>query len=238
MALLRSRGIDAHAELASTGSAAAASGRHGGGGVSASGGCEETVAALRRHRGTSLVVGVTNRPNSAWRRHADVCLPLLAGDEEGGIACSSYRLHAGGAAARGGGADGGRLRAGRPRPAQSLIDAPRASGCRRSPSWSRVAPACGFRRPAERFGSAQQSALMLREAPRIVADACETGDWLHVDVYLTKRPGYALLLLPGSRFDGERDGMATAARASPVVSVGRALEASRWRYRSPMRRIM
>jgi hypothetical protein len=44
---------------------------------------------------------------------------------------------------------------------------------------------------------------MLREAPRIVADACETGDWLHVDVYLTKRPRYALLLLTGSRYDAE-----------------------------------
>ncbi|MDX6494422.1 MAG: hypothetical protein QOE17_408, partial [Gaiellales bacterium] len=77
--------------------------------------------------------------------------------------------------------------------------------------------------PAERFGSVQQSALMLREAPRIVADACETGDWLHVDVYLTKRPGYALLLLPGSRFDGELRGWRKQ-RQFAVVSVGRALE--------------
>src|SRR4029077_14940620 len=62
---------------------------------------------------------------------------------------------------------------------------------------------CG---PAERFGSAQQSALMLREGPRIIADACETGDWLHVHVYLTKPPGYALLLLGGSRYDAEGAG--------------------------------
>ena len=78
--------------------------------------------------------------------------------------------------------------------------------------------------PAERIGSALQSALMLREAPRIVADGCETGDWLHVDVYLTKRPGYRLLLLPGSRYDAGviewrararlRRGRASAARST------------------------
>ena len=72
---------------------------------------------------------------------------------------------------------------------------------------------------AVRLGS-QQSALMLREAPRIVADACETGDWLHVDVYLTKRPGYALLLLPGSRYDaGVMEWRAE--RGFDVVCVGR-----------------
>ena len=43
--------------------------------------------------------------------------------------------------------------------------------------------------PAERIGSAEQSALMLREVPRIRADACETGDWSHVDVYLSKLAG-------------------------------------------------
>ena len=76
---------------------------------------------------------------------------------------------------------------------------------------------CG---PAERFGSAQQSALMLREGPRIIADACETGDWLHVDVYLTKPPGYALLLLGGSRHDAEVAGWRRE-RDFRLVSVGR-----------------
>ena len=73
--------------------------------------------------------------------------------------------------------------------------------------------------PAERLSSAEQSALMLREGPRIPADACETGEWLHVDVYLMRRPGYRALLFPGSRFDAafmdwiER-------REGAVVSVG------------------
>jgi hypothetical protein len=57
--------------------------------------------------------------------------------------------------------------------------------------------------PAERLGAAEQSALMLREVPRVPAYACETGDWSHVDVYLTKRPGYRALLLPGSAYEDE-----------------------------------
>ena len=57
--------------------------------------------------------------------------------------------------------------------------------------------------PAERIGSAEQSALMLREVPRVRADACETGDWSHVDVYLSKAPGLGLLLLRGSAWEGE-----------------------------------
>jgi hypothetical protein len=74
--------------------------------------------------------------------------------------------------------------------------------------------------PAERLSSALQGALMFREGPRIPADATETGDWLHVDVYLTKRPGYRALLFPGSRFDGEVLRWAHE-RASTIVTVGR-----------------
>ena len=43
---------------------------------------------------------------------------------------------------------------------------------------------------------------MLREGPRRTADACESGDWLHVDVYLTKPLDYRAILFAGSRFDG------------------------------------
>lgn len=42
---------------------------------------------------------------------------------------------------------------------------------------------------------------MLREGPRQQADACESGDWLHVDVYLSKPLDYRALLLAGSRAD-------------------------------------
>ena len=73
--------------------------------------------------------------------------------------------------------------------------------------------------PAERIGSAEQSALMLREVPRVRADACETGDWSHVDVYLSKAPGLGLLLLRGSAWEGEVMVWAEK-RGCPVVTVG------------------
>ena len=73
--------------------------------------------------------------------------------------------------------------------------------------------------PAERFSSALESALMLREGPRVPADANETGDWLHVDVYLSKHPGYRALLFPGSRFDAGVMAWARE-RASTIVAVG------------------
>ncbi len=50
---------------------------------------------------------------------------------------------------------------------------------------------------------AAQGALMFREDPRSHADACETGDWLHVDVYLTKPLDYRALLFAGTRFDAD-----------------------------------
>ncbi|MEY3470112.1 MAG: hypothetical protein RLZZ575_572 [Actinomycetota bacterium] len=55
--------------------------------------------------------------------------------------------------------------------------------------------------PAERYGSALQGALMFREGPRFPADGCETGDWSHVDVYLTKTLDYKALIFSGSNWD-------------------------------------
>jgi hypothetical protein len=80
-------------------------------------------------------------------------------------------------------------------------------------------PAIHVLAPAERLGSAEQSALMLREVPRVRADACETGDWSHVDVYLSKLPGLGLVLLRGSAWEAEVMDWALA-RECPVVTVG------------------
>jgi glucosamine--fructose-6-phosphate aminotransferase (isomerizing) len=73
--------------------------------------------------------------------------------------------------------------------------------------------------PAERQSSAAQGALMLRECPRRNAVACETGDWSHVDVYLTKTLDYRALVHPGSRWDAQAADWLTQ-RASTVVAVG------------------
>jgi len=77
--------------------------------------------------------------------------------------------------------------------------------------------------PAERLSSAEQSALMFREGPRRTADACESGDWLHVDVYLTKPLDYRALLFAGSRFDAQIMSW-VGRRGSTAVAVGAEVE--------------
>jgi glucosamine 6-phosphate synthetase-like amidotransferase/phosphosugar isomerase protein len=73
--------------------------------------------------------------------------------------------------------------------------------------------------PARRISSALQSALMLREGPRLPAVGCETADWSHVDVYLTRSTDYRLVLLAGSRWEPELLDW-VARRGSTLVVVG------------------
>lgn len=221
-ALLRSRGVDAVAELASTGSPTRPSADTLAVAVSASGGTVETVEALGAHRGTSRCVAITNDPASDLVDAADVILPLLAGREEGGVACLTYQATVAVLLLL-----AGRLLEGGPR-ASDLRSAVEAAAQLRDErhAWldavvelvddSRMTATIA---PAERLSSALQSALMLREGPRVAADAAETGDWLHVDVYLSKRPGYCALLFAGSRFDGGVMEWASE-RAFPVVAIG------------------
>jgi fructoselysine-6-P-deglycase FrlB-like protein len=225
-ALLRSRGIDAVAELASTGLPTRPAPGTLAIGISASGSTPETVEALARHQGTSRTVAVTNDPGGALAGVADHVLPLHAGVEEGGVACLTFQatlavlqLLA------------GRLTGGAPEPGdlRRAVDAAAALRASRG-GWldelaTRLAgaPTTHTIAPAERRSSGLQSALMLREGPRLAADATETGDWLHVDVYLSKRPGYTAVLFAGSRFD---DGVMEYAneRGSSIVTVGRRLD--------------
>ncbi|MGH3138033.1 MAG: SIS domain-containing protein [Gaiellaceae bacterium] len=219
---LRARGLDAVAELASTGSPTRPSADTLAVGISASGRTPETVEALRAHRGPSETVAITNDPASELGAAADIVLPLLAGREEGGVACLTYQATLAVLL----------LLAGR-----IVSDAPQVSDLRPAieaaarlrderDSWLDAvvelvddARTIATIAPAERLSSALQSALMLREGPRLAADAAETGDWLHVDVYLSKRPGYAAFLLAGSRFDAGVIEWATK-RSFPVVSIG------------------
>src|SRR5437763_7832558 len=89
-ALLRARGVDAVAEIASTGRPQPPSADTLVFAISATGGSEETVAAMRRHLGTSMVAGVTSVPGSTIGSEADACLEV-AGDGPSGVACASYR---------------------------------------------------------------------------------------------------------------------------------------------------
>ncbi len=217
VALLRGRGVDAHSELASTGTPQPASGDTVAVVISASGGSQETIDALHRHRGTSRVVAITNRPVSELAAAADEAVDVLAGPEAGGIACRSFACTQAVLALMCGASGEQVQRAAAS--ARALID---DRDRWLAPLADLVEGGAGVwvAGPGERFGSVQQSALMLREAPRIVSDACETGDWLHVDVYLTKRPGYRLLLMPGSRYDaGVMEWRAE--RGFDVVCIGR-----------------
>ncbi|MGI9188244.1 MAG: SIS domain-containing protein [Gaiellales bacterium] len=212
---LRARGVDVHVELASAATPMPPSADTIAIGISASGGSEETVEALRRHHGISRTIAITNAPDSAVAEGADHVLPLLCGEEAGGIACRSYLLtHA--VLQLLCGTDPAALRAAVPA-LEGIIG---TTGDWLDPLVTLLADGPAYViAPWERLSSALQGALMLREAPRIPADGCETGDWLHVDVYLSKHSGYRAILLRGSRYD---DGVLDWARqrASSIVAVG------------------
>ncbi|HEX3300375.1 MAG TPA: SIS domain-containing protein [Actinomycetota bacterium] len=171
-------------------------------GISASGSTPETVAALTRHRdGGSTTIAITEAEGSALGAVADRHIALHAGEETGGVACRTFQHTIAVLLA--------------------LVDAPRASAAvrraadatedlldRRSTWLPAAVDELGTASvfviaPEERISSAEQSSLMFREGPRLQADACETGDWLHVDVYLTKPLDYRALLFTGSGFDAD-----------------------------------
>jgi glucosamine--fructose-6-phosphate aminotransferase (isomerizing) len=89
-ALLRAHGTDAAAEYASAGDPQPPSADTLVLAISSTGGSAETVAAMRRHLGTSMVVGVTGVPGSPIGSEADACLATAA-DGPSGVACASYR---------------------------------------------------------------------------------------------------------------------------------------------------
>lgn len=219
-ARLRTLGIAAVAEYASTDAPTAPGPDVVAIGISASGSSSETVAALARHQVISRTVAITNRPDRALAAGADVVLPLHAGEEAGGVACKTFQatlallwLIAG-------------VPADALRPA---VDAQRALLDARDdwlpPLAERVADVHTLYTvaPASRISSALESALMLREGPRIPADSAETGDWSHVDVYLSKYPGYTALLFGGSAFEPALFEWATP-RGADVIAIGRAVD--------------
>jgi glucosamine--fructose-6-phosphate aminotransferase (isomerizing) len=201
-AMLRAAGRDVAVERASAAVAAPAGRETLAIAISAGGSTPETVAALARHReGGSATIAITNTGGSALVGVAERHIALRAGDERGGVACRSFQHTIAVLLA--------------------VLDTPRAIAAarcaadatedllERRPTWlPRAVDTLGAGpvfviAPEERISSAEQGALMFREGPRVQADASETGDWLHVDVYLTKPLDYRALLFSGSRWDGE-----------------------------------
>ena len=191
--------------------------------ISATGESAETLAAAERHSGTSRLVALTERPDSSLAGMADSVVELQAGEERGGVACRTFQH------------TGLLLRAlearlgGRPVDAAGLCErvaAATADLLDRRDRWLQPVLAAldspdgvFLISPAERLASAEQGALMIREGPRRPAVACETGDWSHADVYLTKTLDYRALIFTGSRWE-----LAAlewlAKRGATVVAVG------------------
>ena len=187
-------------------------------GISATGNSEETVAALAAHHGTSRTVAITNAADGGkLAAHADLLVALGAGAETGGVACKTFQATLA-VLLLAAGIDADALRPAAPAQ-QALLDA-RGDWLDELLSHLDATRTTYTIAPAARISSALQSALMLREGPRVAADATETGDWSHVDVYLNKYPNYTALLFPGSRYDAEAIDWLTQ-RASNVITIGR-----------------
>jgi glucosamine 6-phosphate synthetase-like amidotransferase/phosphosugar isomerase protein len=205
--------------------------------TSATGGSVETLDALRRLSAGVTTVALTNTAGSAITELCDAVVELAAEPEGGGVACRTYQhtlallmaleLHLTGR-------DIAHVVAPIEKAAEAsahLLDTeatwrPQVADLLLGPAGTHLAA------PAHRFSSAQQGALMLREGPRRAAVGCETGDWSHVDVYLTKNTDYRLLVFAGSPWEAQMEEWTTL-RGSTVVGVGGTVPGARFEVRYP-----
>ncbi|MGV8969210.1 MAG: SIS domain-containing protein [Microbacteriaceae bacterium] len=196
--------------------------------VSATGGSVEVLAAAAPYAGTGRLVAITNRADSALATLADHVVELAAGVEVSGISARTFRhtfivlaevLIALGAEF-----------SWSPAAVASASAEANAALMESRGEWlapvsaTLLGPSGTFViSPADRFSSAKQSSLMLREVPRRPAWGSETGDWSHVDVYLTKTLDYRALLFAGSEWDDQAVQWMTE-RGSTLVAVGRDMD--------------
>lgn len=220
---LRASGFNAVAELASTDGTWPADRRTLVVAVSASGASPETCSFLDRYRSVSPTVALTNVAGSPLTQCADHTVEMAAGVEGGGVACRTYRHTLVALTA---------MVAQLTNTDRQLIDRVKQAAAATSTllaerdQWLGDVVdlldgpgVCALMAPAERLASAQQGSLMIREVPRKVAVGSETGDWSHVDVYLTKSTDYRALVFTGSRWETEAARWLTE-RGSKVVAVG------------------
>ena len=205
--------------------------------TSATGGSVETFDALGRLVPGATTVALTNTPGSAIAQACGAIVELAAEPEEGGVACRSYQhtvallmaleSHMVGSDTAGLAAS---IAASAAASAYLLesepVWQPHVSELLLGPSGTHLAA------PAHRFCSAQQGALMLREGPRRAAVGCETGDWSHVDVSLTKTTDYRLLVFAGSEWEAQLSEW-TNARGTTVVGVGGSVPGAQFELRYP-----
>jgi hypothetical protein len=195
--------------------------------VSAGGTSAEVLAAVQDVRAEDLVV-VTNAPTSPLAAAAGRVVDLSAGVERSGVACRTFRHTVLVMLAL--------LRApGTPDPAHLALRAARVSDDLLATVDDWLPPVADALDGPDgvwvlgsgpRWAAAQQGALMLREVPRRTAAACETGDWSHVDVYLSLPLDYRVLMLAGSPWDDAALEW-LAARGCTWVGVGGGLPGAR-----------
>lgn len=202
--------------------------------VSATGNSVEVVDIVEKYTGTDRLVALTNKPDSKLEKIADLTIGQHAGIEESGIACRTFRhtllvlramvgaLHAPDHPIRKKMEGLGDLSLAGAVATNSLLTTrdewlSPVENALRGPDGTWVLA------PVERFSSARQSALMIREIPRHGAYASETGDWSHVDLYLTKTQDYRALIYAGSIWDEQALEWMTE-RKSTWVSVGAATD--------------
>jgi hypothetical protein len=222
---LRRHGIAAIAELASVEATLPPSADLTIIGITASGKSAETVALLESHSGISRTIALTNDASAPLP--AEHVVLMNAGVETGGVACRTYLHTLVALLALEQRRSGVELRLGeRVRRSAAAI----AYLLDRRDGWMPPlvesidgTEGLWLLAPAERLGSALHGALMVREGPRRAADGCETGDWNHVDVYLTKTLDYRAVLFTGSRFDSDALKWMVD-RQSHVATVGAAAE--------------
>lgn len=174
--------------------------------ISASGRTPETVTSARRSSdGGAQVLAITNAPASPLGASAGAIVSLDAGTEGSGIASASYvatvaallRL-AGGLGAIDDPAVGLSSAA---EAVESLVGGGEEAFDRAAALLDGGA-AVHVLADGANLGTADQTALLLREAPRLESTATDTGDWLHVGIY-TALPGGRALLLAGAAADDQ-----------------------------------
>ena len=222
-ARLRAVGVDAVAELASSELLPPPDPEQLVVAISASGGSQETLDAVAQYAGQSPVIALTNVEGSPISEVADATVLMHAGPERGGVSCRTYthtQVLLLALEERLSGIDRDLLAiVGRSIEAsQDLLDR-RAAWLPDLVDQVEGGDLTAVVAPFRRLGNAAQSALMLREGPRRQAVSSETGEWSHVDVYLTKTYDYRMLLLPGSKYEPELLKWTTE-RGSTVVAVG------------------
>jgi len=190
--------------------------------VSSSGRTAETVAAATRARiARAHVIGVTNDQVSPLAAAADEIYPLAAGVEASGVASATYAATVAAlvrlAATLVVGIDARGVLAGAADAADQAL-ASRSSWLTAAADTLDGGTPIHVLADAAALGTAEQAALLFREAPRLDADATDSGDWLHTGIY-TALPGYRAVLLAGTPYDDEL--IATIQRrGGRIISIG------------------